>query len=274
MKRLTRRGQMLEPLRAAEGHAPHPGTVLNEVHGEMPSAAANHAWRLGQLHGRRAEHRPPVGLAKGREFFHLLDRLEREPGERGLAVDRELGQPQRRGHPRCHLRTEPLTKRIDLGIFDPETSRRRVAATGDEQIPAGDERSMHVKPRHTPHTADCRPALVLVAGDHHNRPMKPLGEPASHDPDHAGMPAAVGQHEGRIALGIKLLLRLLRGRKLDAPLLVLALGVELVNVFGEGYCAGRFGCGQEFDPAGCLAEPSSRVEAGCEPKRDVLTLEL
>ena len=115
---------------------------------------------------------------------------------------------------------------------------------------------------------------MLVAGDHHDRPMPPLRQPSCHDPDHAGMPAAIGQHEGRIALGIELLLRLLGRRQLDASLLRLTAGVELVDIVGQLHgscCVTR--C-QQFDAAGRLAQTACGVESGCQTKRDVFTVEL
>ena len=104
--------------------------------------------------------------------------------------------------------------------------------------------------------------------------MKPLRESSRHDPDHARMPAAVGQYERRIAVGIEPLLRLFRGRKLDAPLLRLPLGVELVHVVGEGFGPGCIRRGEQFDATGGLAESAGRIEAGGEPEGHVFAVEL
>ena len=111
---------------------------------------------------------------------------------------------------------------------------------------------------------------MLVAGNHHDRPMPPL----RHDPDHAGMPAAISQHEGRIALGIELLLDLLGSSQLNASLLSLAAGVELMDIVGQLHgscCVTR--C-KQLDAAGGLSQSPGRVEPGCQTKRDVFTVEL
>ncbi len=104
--------------------------------------------------------------------------------------------------------------------------------------------------------------------------MPLLGEPSGHDPDHARVPAAFGEHDRGVGPGVEPLLRLLRGRQLNAPLLVLPQGIQLVDVGGEllgpGVVAGR----EHLDPAGRLPHAAGGVEPGREPEGDVLALEL
>ena len=92
---------------------------------------------------------------------------------------------------------------------------------------------MQVQPVGRAGRADARLHAELVEGDQHDRPVILLGQPAGDEADHAGVPAAAGQHQRRIALGIELLLDLLGGRQLNAPLQAFAAAVELVDVLGE-----------------------------------------
>ena len=204
----------------------------------------------------------------------MLDSVERETGECRLAVERDLWQPQARRHAFGHRRQECRAECLDLAIFDPQAGRGGMTAAGKQMFAARHESLVHVKPRHAPHAADGWPALMLVAGDHHDRPMPPLRQPPRHDPDHAGMPAAIGQHESRIALRIELLLDLLGSSQLNASLLSLAAGVELMDIVGQLHgscCVAR--C-QQLDAAGGLSQSPGRVEPGCQTKRDVFTVEL
>ena len=240
----------------------------------MPGAAADRSRRLDQTHARGAEDRPAIALTEWRQSLELLDGVEREAGERRLAVERDLRQPQARRHALGHRCQKCLAEVFDLSIFDPQARRRRVAATGEQMFAARDECFVHIKPRHAPHTADRRPALMLVTGNHHDRPMPPLRQPPCHDPDHTGMPAAIGQYEGRIAFGVELLLHLLGRGQLDASLLCLAAGVEFVDIVGELHgscCVTR--C-EQLDAAGGLSQSAGRVEPGRQTKRDVFTVEL
>ena len=65
--------------------------------------------------------------------------------------------------------------------------------------------------------AEPTPGLMpsCIERDQHDRPMIFFGQPAGDQADHAGVPAAAGQHQRRIALGIELFLDLLRRRPVE-----------------------------------------------------------
>ena len=99
--------------------------------------------------------------------------------------------------------------------------------------------------------------------DQHDRPMKFLGQPPGHDADHARMPAAIGQHQRRVSLGIELFGGLLVGGQIDAALQALAAAVELVQIVGQRRGPfGRVGR-QQFDAQRGLTQPAG----GVQPRR-------
>ena len=264
---------MREPVGAAEGHATNLRAMLHQPHREVAAAAADRSRRLRERHPRGTQDRPAVALAERRELLDLLDCMEREPGERGLAVERELGPAEFGRHPRGHLRQECLAKLRDPVFLHPQARRRRMAAAGQEQLAAGHERGVHVEARHAPHASRGHEPLMSPLGDHHDRAVIPLGQSPRHDADDSRVPAAVGQHERRVGLRIELLQGLLRGCEQDAPLLGLAASVELVHVACEALGPGHVGRGQQLDPLGCLAEPAGRVEPRGQTKGDIFAFE-
>ena len=246
--------------------------MLHQLQGEM-LPAAHRPRRLGERHGRRAEHRPAVALTEGGEPFDLLHGVERQAGERRLAVDRQLRHAGRRRQPVVHRREEGLAERVDPSLLDLQAGRRLVAAVSHQQVPAGGERRADVEPRHAPHAAGRRQAVVGRLRDHHHRTVKPLDQPPGHDADHALVPAAIGEHERRIVDGVEVLPGLLRGRQQDAPLLGLTGRVELVQEVRQRLRPGRVGRREQFDPAADVAHPAGGVEPGGELEGHVLAVD-
>ena len=265
---------MVEPLPAAEGHAPDAGGVLAELQRQVAAPLADRPRRLGERHARGGEDGPPIALAERGEPLELRHRLERDPGERGLAIDRELRPPQLCREPPVDLRNEGLAKRVDPPILDLEACRGGMATAGDEMLATGHERRMHVESGHAPHTPRRGPPLVRVAGDHDDRPVEPLGEPTGHDSDHARLPATFGEHERRVSRRVEPLRRLLGRRELDAPLHGLPLHVRLVQTLRQLLGAGGVGRREHLDATARIAHAAGRVEPGRKPEGDVLALEL
>ena len=247
--------------------------MLDEPHGEVSCAAADDARWLGERDARGAEHRPPVGLSERGQPLDLFDRVQRHARQRRLSVEHELGAPERVGQPAIHLGPKRLAKRLDGPVLDPQPGGRRMAAAGHQMLPAGVQCGMHVEPRHAAHAARRGARAERILGDHHDRPVPALREAAGDDPDHARLPAAVGEHERGVGVRLEPLDRLLRGRERDAPLGRLALGIELVQEVRQRDGAARVGGRQQFDATRRMAHAAGGVESRGEPERDVLTLQ-
>ena len=133
-----------------------------------------------------------------------------------------------------------LAERIDVAIFNFQSTGRRVAAVAEEQMRASGQCLVNLEARHAAHRADARLHAHFVLGDQHHGPMIFFRQPARHDADDAGMPAAAGKHQRRIVGRIELLLQLLVGRQINAALQTVAAAVQFVQIFGQrGRSLGR-----------------------------------
>ena len=99
-----------------------------------------------------------------------------------------------------------------------QPGRGGVAAVAEQVFVAGLQGGVQIEAGHAPGRTDARLDAQSVPGDQHHRAMVLLGQPAGHDADHARVPAAVGQHQRGVVARVELLLGLLVGRQLDAPL--------------------------------------------------------
>ena len=247
--------------------------MLDERHGEMSAAGADHARRLGEPHGRGAKDRTTVPLTERGELLDLADGVERQAGDRRLAVDRHLGQPQLLRHPGRHLGEEGFPEGLDGVILDPQARRCRMAAAGEEMGAAGLERGENVEAGHAPEAPRRRPPLMLVLGDDDDRAVVALGKPAGHDPHHARMPATAGEDQRRRGDRIEIVGGLPRGGQEDAPLEGVALFVEAMDHIGQLEGAGLVGGGEHLDRQAGLAEPPGGIEPRRQPEGDILALE-
>ncbi len=101
--------------------------------------------------------------------------------------------------------------------------------------------------------------------------MEFIGQPTGHDPDDTGMPAVVGQDEGRAVAGVDGVQRLLSGGLVDTPLQALAALVQFSQVFGQRAGSALVLGDQQFCGQASLAQPPGGVQAWCEREGDVFT---
>ena len=114
---------------------------------------------------------------------------------------------------------------------------------------------------------------MLVLGDDDDRAVVALGEPAGHDPHHAGVPATAGEDQRRRGDRIEVVSGLLRGGQKYAPLEGVTLLVEAMDHIGQLERPGLVGGGEHLDRQAGLAEPAGGIEPRRQPEGDILALE-
>ena len=136
------------------------------------------------------------------------------------------------------------------------------------------QRRVQVEPRHAAGRADARLHAQRVESDDDGRQAVLFGEPAGDDADDAGMPLAVGQHQGGVAAGVELFAGLLLGAARDAALERLPLVVELLDVLGE--LLGPLGAvgGEQLDAELGLPEAAGGVEPRADDEGEVFAVDL
>ena len=134
--RAVQRGQVVEPLAAAEGDGAEADAVLGEHHGDVMAAGAQRFGRGVERDAGGAEQRPGVALAERGQPLDLLNGLKGERAERGFDVDEEFGDALFEGDARgCHF-TERAAKAFELMFFDFQAGRRRMTAVRDQELTA------------------------------------------------------------------------------------------------------------------------------------------
>ena len=137
MEGLPRRRQVREPFAGAERYPADAGGMLPKLQLEVTARLSHRAGWFGERHGRGAEHRPPVALTERGELLELLDRVEREAGQRRLAVDRDLGPPQALREAGIDLGHKGSAEVVDLRVGDLQAGRCGMATAAEQVVCAG-----------------------------------------------------------------------------------------------------------------------------------------
>ena len=201
-------------------------------------------------------------MPNGASVLQLLGQVQRQRVALGDRVDPDLRDEILGREHLGGVLEERLAEGVDLRAGDRQARRGLVAAVA-QQVPGA--RVQAAEQVEGADRAARAAALLTVERDQDRGPVVALGDPRGDDPDHAGMPALGGEHE-RAAFGMLGDERL--GLEADPGLDVAALGVDAVELLGDGLGPFAVLGQQQLEPRVGAVQAPGGVQPRAEPEAD------